>query len=197
MTAVIPVGFGVVTFRWRLVGGTRDFTVAFAYDPPAVDPEANANSFNVIMKAAGNYGNAAAINGNSQYMGLSVTEMHDTGPLIAVIPEAITGGISAQQPAPNWSLLVRKRTAAGGRRNRGRLFLPPVALSEANIDQTGTLAGNIVTSEQTRWTSFRTSMVSANLNPVLLHSTSPFTPTPVTALEVQALGATQRRRMRR
>lgn len=197
MTSVIPQGFGVVTFRWRLVGGTRDFTIALAYDPGVIDPAANASSLNTIMKAAGNYGNAAVLNTQSQYMGVAVTEMDETGPVIAVIPEAVTGTVANQQPAPNWSLLVRKRSALGGRRNRGRFFLPPVAQSEASIDQTGTLNGTVTTSEQTRWTAFRTSMISAALPPVILHSTTPFTPAVVTAFEVQSLGATQRRRMRR
>lgn len=97
----------------------------------------------------------------------------------------------------NYSVLVRKSTGLRGRRNRGRMFWPGMA-QEAEVDQAGVLTVARVASLQAAFTAFFAALAGRvpNSNMLLLHTSAPTTPVPITDLVVQALGATQRRRMR-
>lgn len=105
------------------------------------------------------------------------------------------GGRALVSTPPQVAVLVKKTTALGGRRNRGRFYLP-WAVASGSIGETGTLVGTEQTALQTKATAFRTQL-AATPSPtpmVLLHQVGSTTPTLVTALTVDARGATQRRR---
>jgi len=86
----------------------------------------------------------------------------------------------------------------GGRRNRGRLFMPAVA--EAGVDSIGQLSPSNLSDLQDRadaWLEdLQTDGTLNTSNMVILHSTAPSTPTVVTSLQVSPTIATQRRRLR-
>lgn len=92
------------------------------------------------------------------------------------------------------STLARKNTASGGRRGRGRMYLPGIA--EAEIDPGGALGGGFRTSVQTACTALLAAQIADAIPMVLLHSDAT-TPTAVTSITVDAIVATQRRRQRR
>jgi len=105
------------------------------------------------------------------------------------------GSISGSNAAPAFSCLVRKITASGGRKGRGRWFLP--GMVEANVAEGGdinvTYLGNLNADLEV----FRDFIdTDGGLPMVLLHNDLT-TPTVVTALQAQQIGATQRRRQRR
>lgn len=106
---------------------------------------------------------------------------------------ATAGGVPA-----NTSLLVNKITSIGGRRGRGRMYVP--GLVETSVDAAGALLPAYRTGLQNCFTSIANYMAN-NDNPlVLLHgsySEAVSTPTPITSLSVQPKVATQRRRLRR
>lgn len=116
-----------------------------------------------------------------------------TGP-IQFSPAGVAGGASAVGIAPNVSALVRKVTAAGGRKNRGRLFLP--GMLESNVDPAGTLSPTFQETLQDAWADFAGQLVLDDMGPVVLHSDAT-APTPVTSFGVDSKVATQRRRLRR
>lgn len=195
--ATLPVGYGRCTILFRPAGSVRDMMITFDYDPGTTDPAAHVVSLNSAFKAAARPGNPSAYSNQYQYRGMMVTEMDDTGPIQANAAETILGS-AAIQPAPaNCAILIQKRTAAGGRRNRGRLFVPPIQIAEAAIDAAGNLDSTARNSVQGVWNSFFEDCAGLNLPWVLCHSEPPFTPTPITSLNTQTLMATQRRRMRR
>lgn len=115
--------------------------------------------------------------------------------------------------APNTAYLVSKVTALGGRRNRGRMFLPGVF--DGAVDDSGIVAPATVTQIQTGLDSFMANLELENSPMVILHSPSytweiqggqprrvyseatPPPPTFVDALVAQAKVATQRNRLRR
>lgn len=107
------------------------------------------------------------------------------------------GGDTSAQATPNVAYLVRKNTAAGGRPNRGRMYLPGVA--EAAVDPTGLIESAKLAQLQTNVDSFGADLATGLLTPVVLHSEdSPVAlPTVITSLTVDGRAATQRRRMRR
>lgn len=100
---------------------------------------------------------------------------------------------------PNVATLVRKVTALGGRRGRGRFYLPGVALMN-NVTEAGLIGDTFFNGFQVRLTDWYDALVNETvpgpLGPVLLHSEAPSSPAVITAFELQRKVATQRRRLR-
>jgi len=96
----------------------------------------------------------------------------------------------------NCAVLVRKVTGEGGRRNRGRMFIP--GISEEAVDATGAIAGTPLSNWNSAFDDIQTTLVGLATvdNLVLLHDSAPHTPTVITDLVVQPKIATQRRRLR-
>jgi hypothetical protein len=120
---------------------------------------------------------------------------------IADRPSSLAGGANDTNITPqNSAHLIRKNTSLGGRRNRGRMYLPGV--SEANVSNTGVLAPARVAQINTALSNWRAALEANTgiLYMVILHGTSlnspTPTPTPVTSLACQPVIATQRRRLR-
>jgi len=103
--------------------------------------------------------------------------------------------------APNTALLVTKNTSLGGKRGKGRMFVP--GLSEGDVANNGIVLAGPLAGFQTSWNAALTQLQSLTLLPMLLHSydpalgQSPQVPTEVTSFVPQALIATQRQRLRR
>lgn len=96
----------------------------------------------------------------------------------------------------NCAMLVRKLTSTGGRRGRGRMFIPGINNDDVNTN--GDLASAYRTLAQTALDDFMSDLVGLAIvdELVLFHDSEPFTPSVITSLEVQPTLATQRRRMR-
>jgi|SRR5687767_9892867 len=143
---------------------------------------------------------AANLDSNWAHAGVAVTLGSDggDGPSHELLTR--TAGSRAGESAPiNWAVLVRKQSALGGRRNRGRMFLPSGYVLDTEVTELGGLAGARQTTLQGLSNGFLTAIEAGVTydRMVILHETAPSTPTVVTSLSVQSLGATQRRRMRR
>jgi hypothetical protein len=100
----------------------------------------------------------------------------------------------SEEVNPQSALLVQKRTAGGGRRNRGRMYYP---LTENDVTTGGGILSTSLPAFQTGFTDFQGDLAAADLPMVILHNTSTPAPTTVTVLSVQPRAATQRRRLRR
>jgi len=99
---------------------------------------------------------------------------------------------------PNVAVLVNKRTNIGGRRGRGRMFLP-FYVSTTDVDQGGTILTNRLDVITAAVTVFHDELANVGMPMVLLHSPGVSTikdPTPVTSLDVDTRVSTQRRRLR-
>jgi hypothetical protein len=110
---------------------------------------------------------------------------------------APVAGVGAGEPLPpNCAVLYRKNTTAGGRRGRGRFFVP--GAPESSVDKVGTLLGSYMVIAQAAGVNIINNVTATAEAEglVLFHDTAPFTPTPITALEPQSRLATQRRRLR-
>lgn len=109
----------------------------------------------------------------------------------------LAGTVTGESLPPNVCVLVRKNTALGGRAGRGRLYLPSVP--EAEVNEAGELVEAYMDGVQTAFDEFFDELGSLAVPGVLLHGAgSPLSvPTPLTSFSVQAVCATQRRRLRR
>jgi hypothetical protein len=194
---VIPPGFGQAVIHMSVVGSPREMLMTFGFEPVSTDPGAHAFEIHTALTAAGRPMTSASIATGYSYRGVSVTEMSLTGPVIGNFEANVVGSAATPPPPSNCAVLVRKRTTEGGRRNRGRMFIPPFQVSEGGVDQAGVIQAATVTAIATSWNAFWNALTTAALPQFLLHSEGPFTPTAIVGYEYQALLATQRRRMRR
>lgn len=109
------------------------------------------------------------------------------------------GGRSETSVPPQVAVLYTKTTARGGRRGRGRMFVP-WAVGTANVGESGTIGSTYVTTLLNAGNAFRAALATALIPMVVLHSEGASTPGPpnaVTVLTPSSLVATQRRRVGR
>lgn len=197
----LPVDIYECTLIWQAVAGTKHFTSAFgAGDLDLGGPRSATDMADDVYSATMGTGGlclAASMIDDYKFLGVSVSFGTATGDIIAQHLQVTTGTVSDSCPPSNFSVLVNKSTALGGRRYRGRMFAPPVWINEGAVDSVGLISGSTLSNTTTLWNNFYTELINADIQPVLLHqgAGAPI-PTPITAFTVQALGATQRRRMR-
>jgi hypothetical protein len=102
--------------------------------------------------------------------------------------------VSADDTAtPQVSYLLTKRTSVGGRKGRGRMYVPCVA--EDLVASTGVLTAPAMTALQGEADQFLADLDTAGIQMILLHNDSTV-PYVVVSLEVSQRVATQRRRLR-
>lgn len=95
----------------------------------------------------------------------------------------------------NSCYILKKQTALGGRRHRGRNYLPGV--SEDSVDNDGTVLVAVANGINTNVQDMRDDMTAAGCELALLHQSAPFNPTPVVTALAEAWIGTQRRRLAR
>lgn len=104
------------------------------------------------------------------------------------------GSLGTGTVTPQVALLVRKNTGQGGRQGRGRMYVP--GLVETDVEPGGEVQGPDVQAWQDAMDAFYTQLVADDIPPLLLHSTDTVPPYAITSFTVDALTATQRRRLR-
>lgn len=119
---------------------------------------------------------------------------NETGAAVEIAGGGL-GTASASSDFPAVSQLIQKRTAFGGRRQRGRMFWPTPPSSV--VDDGGVLLGSWVTAFQGDLDAFLGNMSAIGLPLYLLHGDPSDLPTAITSLTLQSTLATQRRRQRR
>lgn len=195
MSARIPPGFAEIWTQLNVVGDQEamyfslgvDLAVGVSATQSAADTLINAvrNAIDNIVSNLYTLGPGHVIFGN------------DGGDVRIDGSSAPVAGAAAGEPLPqNCAVLFRKNTAAGGRRNRGRFYVP--GPPEASVDKAGLLSGAYMTTCQAAGTAILNDVTGTAEAEglVLFHDTAPFTPTAITALEPQSRIATQRRRLR-
>jgi hypothetical protein len=100
---------------------------------------------------------------------------------------------------PNTAILVRKGTDLGGRRNRGRMYVPGAAIRSA-ISVAGVIDSLFLADFNTNLATFLSTVnAGTGFNATelgVLHSEPPSAPAEITSLVAQPKVATQRRRLR-
>lgn len=199
-----PPGFCDISLQLMLTGMNRPAYITFAVDSTDTDPQLVGTQ---ILAAASAAGSLCSILDNSVSITQVRVSMGSDGvdDLVGLISTTTTGTATKTSLPPNCALLVHKLTARGGRRGRGRMFIPWV-VDESAVDEAGIIAGASLTALQTPISAFRTNLVTSGNPMVLLHDTSkqgtvhPTTPGPpnaVTSLQCDKLISTQRRRLGR
>jgi hypothetical protein len=200
MPLVIPTGFAHVIHSYSLAGDNE--RMAYTYGIALGDlPIDGLNGVAAQLHSATQQ-NLWDLPSNAY--ALESTEVQGAGAVGAPGPVGVYvnrspgTGTSSHLPQ-NSSTLVHKRSAAGGRRNRGRLnFIPP---AEGAVANNGAIDPSSIAGYQSRFTAWLQAIqgLTAVADMVILHSNGITTvppPTVVTALTVDPVISTQRRRLR-
>lgn len=191
MSLIIPSGFGQAVATFDFIGGfSNPIQMVFGYE------NTNAVSATTAAQAIGNELGAAFNDANFDASGIlqTVATIQQPGDEsgLAIINQ--TGaGTSAALP-PNSCFLVHKLTATGGRPGRGRMYWPSV--NRDAVLETGAVNPVNAVVIQGQMTDLLLGMSSDFLPMVVLHTSALISPSPVIALSLDALIATQRRRLR-
>lgn len=197
--AAIPVGFYNAEFIFNVDGSPRDITWGLGIDysgDPSGDPTTVADQVYDSFTQIGCAYTAVNMQLGWFFTGVSVTFMDESGPITGQHLETVAGTSTGTTVPVNCAILATKQTASGGRRNKGRAYLPPLSPSETSIDNVGNITSPTLASAQLSYDTCFEALNDTDCSPVLFHQSAPFTPTPITGFRLSGLLATQRRRMR-
>lgn len=151
-----------------------------------------------IRSAATSSGLCAAANMGADwdFVGTEVRYMESGGFVIYQDNTATAGTRTGSTLTSNVSVLVKKRSALGGRTNQGRLYLPAAFLSPSDVFPNGNIVSSRVTDLQTDLDAFFDALDGGLFQLKIYHSDGVTSPTTITSFQVQSKVATQRRRLR-
>ena len=202
MAIVIPTGYAQVTFNWQHTLSSRGWSTVLGVSHDS------AGAADIAETAIDAWtGNLAIVQDSSiTFESVTVRMGPNSGATPGItleVPVNEFGSTNLVGIAANCTLLVRKLTNFGGRANRGRNYWPGF-LAESMVGEIGDVDPTIVSNFQTIFVDFFGDMASGNgattaLTPnVILHDeASPATtPSTVTAVQVDSIIGSQRRRIR-
>lgn len=147
---------------------------------------------------AGALGNSSMISENYTFKSVAVTLMLSGVPHFAEINVDNDGTSGLEELPLNNAVVVQKRTALGGRKGRGRMFLPPIYFDESAVSRFGNISPGTVSDVQDMVDVVKTHMnTTLGIDMLLFHNDGVTAPSEVTELIVESTIATQRRRLRR
>lgn len=194
-----PAGYAEATFVFQCTGRPRQATWSLGLDDDNFTTNTPTDiaelAWNAFVDTAAPYLASHLLVGWT-FLGVSAIKMLEDGPIGGQYLNAVVGTPTTNPMPVNCSVLLTKQTGGGGRRNRGRAYLPPVFPPESVVDQAGVITDAQVTQMQDWYNAAYDNLVLAELQPVLFHQSAPFTPTPITGFFIGSQIATQRRRMR-
>jgi len=118
----------------------------------------------------------------------------DATGVITDLSMGVSGGTAHTAATPNVAFLFKKTTSLGGRKQRGRMYLPGV--SEQDVDEMGIVVESKLTELASNMGSWIAAVEAAHFGPTLLHNGTT-APTSLSGIVIESLAATQRRRMRK
>lgn len=202
MPLQIPLNYGEASLWFRLAGDPEEMAVTIGFhDTYTVPEDANGIAeeiYNAFVGTGKFVLNTALLNAYS-VVRCDVRIAREAPGLIfeGSYVNNYPGTRSTSGPPSNCAVFVRKTTGMLGRRNKGRMYFPAGLLKNDDVSPTGAIEpGSALPTLQTRMNATFDALITAQLPPVILHTTGSPTPTPVTGLAVQPVIATQRRRLR-
>lgn len=196
MGIVVPVGEFQCVIRWALAGDLEPMVSTIGLrSSNGLTALGAAETITEGLVTSGGPCHAGAMVTGWSFLGVTAYQRTPEGFLVGEHNETVNGIKGGSTVPPNCAQLVTKVTGLGGRRNRGRMYVPPFADAETNISNTGVLLN--LSGLQVLWDFFYDTVIA---DPgvstfVLFHSDG--TPsTPITGLRVESVMATQRKRMR-
>lgn len=203
MPLVLPTSFFNAHYKFSLASSDKSMSFALAGQlNTGVDPDDFAEALRADFASPSGYDTD---NMYAQWTFEGVKVEINTGAGIAagesIVPIAGGGGGAETNP-PQCCVIVKKLTGLASRRERGRMYFPPISLADADVNDNGTIDPTplgVITTNIDNWLA-ETLLVTSEIDAYfLLHeqaTVGPGTPTAISAFVVEDTIATQRRRLR-
>jgi hypothetical protein len=196
MGAVIPAGFAQIAYATLTTGDSEEMLWTCGLD---VSGGGTAAALLDDLKSAWD-SNILPI--TSSVVSLSRILLKygpvSTGPAYE-LPGGELGTDGGSLPPPNCAVLVQKHTGQGGRKGRGRVYLPGISSISGGLDSAGNFTQAKADDVTTAMEGWRTDITAGDTGPggtpVLLHSDAT-TPYDIESFVCVPKLATQRRRLR-
>jgi len=194
----MPVGYGRCSQVFSVAGTSKTPVVTYGFvDDPAETPNTIAQSRNAEWLAQFV---PASLASTWALKETNVTIHRAGGQFVGSYAVLSQGAAGFNAMSMAVSAILRKFTAVGGRRGRGRCYLPAGYLGELSVDPAGVIDPALVTATANRWSAIIAAMTGSSEDMVLLHAAIPpavgGAPTVVLAGTCENMAATQRRRQR-
>lgn len=189
----VPIGCVDMWLKFAMAGDPEPMWTSLAYrveEPPFTHANAVALTAHLVGELK------LTMSSEITLLGAVFRIGSDGADIIDEVSFNIQGVVTVASLPNNTAVLVRKVTALGGRRGRGRMFIP--GANRDSCTGNGALIPDAFAGWATAIEAFTDGIpAGANVsNPVLLHQSAPFDATDVVTLQLQHQVATQRRRMR-
>lgn len=205
MSLVIPVNFAQVVTQLTLTGDVEPMTITYAVEIPNLSVSLSLGTIPEDLHDAFVGAFQARLDGSYTFLSTEVKGRFGAG-LNDYLLGTHSGGEFGTRAAfdglpQNCAILVHKRTGFAGRIGRGRNYFP--GLADTEVSEIGQITAGVVTSWQTAMNAWLAAVnaVTDVGTFVLLHNDpgagSAENPYEVTALTVDPVIATQRRRLRK
>lgn len=193
----IPVGFGQISVEFHHALIPRPMVITFGIDAPASpDPSFIADEIAAMLTAANRPFLPSAMGTQYTLGPVKCSVQQELGVLTEYGTATYVGSNAAvTQLPPNNAMLVQKRSGVGGRGGRGRMYVPPVAFVEGDVDNAGLMTTTLRNTTNTQWANVLAALDLAGYGMWILHEGFG-APVQVTALNVERKLATQRQRLR-
>jgi hypothetical protein len=191
-------GFAQVSMELKHSLMSRSAWVVFGVDPLATDPVVVAQAVVTSLAGAGSFLGLLDLNATVGRVRVSLGG-DGVEDVIGEVTANAPGLASQTSVPPNVSVLAKKNTARGGRRGRGRMYIP-WAVATSSVDESGVILSATLTTLQSKASAWLTALNTNAVPMVLLHKpgiSALGPPNPVTALTLDNRVATQRRRIGR
>lgn len=198
MPVVIPPGFAQFSIEHWLVNYTRPAVTVWglALHGDVFDPDDMADTLLSIYATNLSPG----FDSNVTLRDCKIVIGQDGGdPVVGQSTTQFNGAAVRESTAPALACLIRLNTGLGGRRNRGRKFLP-WALSDNSVSEMGAVEPSAVNGWNTRMANFQAGIELTDWRLALLHGTGSTPvppPTEITNMTCSPVVSTQRRRQAR
>lgn len=192
--APIPSGYATVDYRWAPAAAYREAMTTWAFSIAAWDEdvEAISDEWNTFFAAIGMPSSSFATG-----VTVKVGTSDPSAPLVYQFDTAEPGSGSGALLPPNTAMLVVKRTLLGGRKGRGRSFMPSPL--EAQISNVGSVDSTFLGNYQDAVVGLignTTALLDATATfPFLLHSDGVTAPTELSDYQTAPVVASQRPRL--
>lgn len=199
MGVIVPEGDFQMSLIWTNSLTSKDFTVTMGLSAPLATPTPTEVADTIYDMLTDDVGSGALCRddimaGGWQFQGVSGFQQTEDGPLLGAHLEVVAGTGTDNDVPVNCAVLATKQTAAGGRKNRGRMFLPP-SLADLQTDTDGSIKDGKDAFMSGIINTWPEVLVTDNLVMVIHHSDGS-AGTAITGFAVSSLLATQRKRMR-
>lgn len=198
MAVIVPDTDYSMSLIWTNVLTSKEFTCGLGFHQETGGPDAPSDVadalYGIVTDSGVNLCDASNMAVGWHFEGVSGFMATSGGPVLGSHLEVVNGTGSDNDVPVNCAVLVRKNTASGGRRNRGRMFLPPM-MSGMTADTDGSFGGVTQAYVDAGLEQIHDLMITAGYVPVIHHSDGD-AGTAISSFSTQALLATQRKRMR-